>query len=328
MSTPRRVEGLRWASSPASSGDTRRHLGWRLCGQDVRSARRSALPSSGRRSRRTGPYRASWAPRALTSFLTGITEPLEFSFLFVAPLLYVVHALLVGFAFRPSTCSTRAWATASATASSTTRSTTPTDQALDHPDPGTDLRRYLLRRLLRPDPLLDLKTPGREAEDRDRHGGVKAAVADDFAKELVLAFGGEQHPGPGRLHHPAAGGCGGDGQGQPGEAQGARAAGVVTVGNSLQAIFGPKSENLKTDMRGVPGRGRARGGTAARGPWRPRSSTRPMTSSPRPATPSSAEGPRHPGRAGRDGNVTRPRLPPRPGCGLRWLTAPSWTRRR
>ena len=36
---------------------------------------------------------------ALTSFLTGITEPLEFSFLFVAPLLYVVHAVLDGFAF-------------------------------------------------------------------------------------------------------------------------------------------------------------------------------------------------------------------------------------
>ncbi|UEX89895.1 glucose-specific PTS transporter subunit IIBC [Staphylococcus ratti] len=36
---------------------------------------------------------------ALTSFLTGITEPLEFSFLFVAPLLYVVHALLDGLAF-------------------------------------------------------------------------------------------------------------------------------------------------------------------------------------------------------------------------------------
>src|SRR5205823_5238106 len=31
---------------------------------------------------------------ALTSFLTGITEPIEFSFLFVAPALYVVHALL------------------------------------------------------------------------------------------------------------------------------------------------------------------------------------------------------------------------------------------
>ena len=36
---------------------------------------------------------------ALTSFLTGITEPLEFSFLFVAPMLYVIHAVLDGLAF-------------------------------------------------------------------------------------------------------------------------------------------------------------------------------------------------------------------------------------
>ncbi|MCX5607742.1 MULTISPECIES: PTS transporter subunit EIIC [unclassified Streptomyces] len=33
---------------------------------------------------------------ALTSFVTGITEPLEYSFLFVAPMLYVVHAVLTG----------------------------------------------------------------------------------------------------------------------------------------------------------------------------------------------------------------------------------------
>ncbi|MBT2479436.1 PTS transporter subunit EIIC [Streptomyces sp. ISL-94] len=32
----------------------------------------------------------------LTSFVTGITEPLEYSFLFVAPLLYVAHAVLTG----------------------------------------------------------------------------------------------------------------------------------------------------------------------------------------------------------------------------------------
>jgi PTS system N-acetylglucosamine-specific IIC component len=32
----------------------------------------------------------------LASFLTGITEPLEFAFMFVAPLLYVIHALLAG----------------------------------------------------------------------------------------------------------------------------------------------------------------------------------------------------------------------------------------
>src|SRR5215469_3592388 len=36
---------------------------------------------------------------ALTAFLTGITEPIEFSFLFVAPVLYAVHAVLAGLAY-------------------------------------------------------------------------------------------------------------------------------------------------------------------------------------------------------------------------------------
>ena len=35
---------------------------------------------------------------ALTSFLTGVTEPIEFSFMFVAPLLYGIHAVLTGLA--------------------------------------------------------------------------------------------------------------------------------------------------------------------------------------------------------------------------------------
>ncbi|MCA8864087.1 MULTISPECIES: N-acetylglucosamine-specific PTS transporter subunit IIBC [unclassified Halomonas] len=33
---------------------------------------------------------------ALTAFLTGVTEPIEFTFMFLAPLLYVMHALLTG----------------------------------------------------------------------------------------------------------------------------------------------------------------------------------------------------------------------------------------
>ncbi|MEV6983889.1 PTS transporter subunit EIIC [Sphaerisporangium sp. NPDC051017] len=33
---------------------------------------------------------------ALVSFVTGITEPIEFAFIFVAPLLFVIHALLTG----------------------------------------------------------------------------------------------------------------------------------------------------------------------------------------------------------------------------------------
>ncbi|MDY2669624.1 N-acetylglucosamine-specific PTS transporter subunit IIBC [Schaalia hyovaginalis] len=35
---------------------------------------------------------------ALASFFTGVTEPLEFSFMFAAPILYILHALLTGIA--------------------------------------------------------------------------------------------------------------------------------------------------------------------------------------------------------------------------------------
>ena len=36
---------------------------------------------------------------ALTAFLTGITEPIEFAFLFVAPVLYGIHCLFAGLSF-------------------------------------------------------------------------------------------------------------------------------------------------------------------------------------------------------------------------------------
>ena len=39
------------------------------------------------------------ASGALTSFLTGITEPLEFSFLFLSPILFLIHAILDGLSF-------------------------------------------------------------------------------------------------------------------------------------------------------------------------------------------------------------------------------------
>jgi PTS system N-acetylglucosamine-specific IIC component len=51
---------------------------------------RSALPE---RRRATGGLLFSMA---LTSFLTGVTEPIEFAFMFLAPALYVLHALLTG----------------------------------------------------------------------------------------------------------------------------------------------------------------------------------------------------------------------------------------
>ena len=39
------------------------------------------------------------ASAAITALLTGITEPIEFTFLFVAPVLYVVHCVLAGLSF-------------------------------------------------------------------------------------------------------------------------------------------------------------------------------------------------------------------------------------
>ena len=33
---------------------------------------------------------------ALTSFLTGVTEPIEYSFIFLAPVFYGIHAVLTG----------------------------------------------------------------------------------------------------------------------------------------------------------------------------------------------------------------------------------------
>ncbi|MFH6647886.1 PTS transporter subunit EIIC [Streptococcus suis] len=53
-----------------------------------------AIPKENRK--KVGSFYSS---SALTSLLTGITEPIEFSFLFVAPWLYVVHAFLDGLSF-------------------------------------------------------------------------------------------------------------------------------------------------------------------------------------------------------------------------------------
>ncbi len=54
---------------------------------------RSASPSE--RNRIAGVMLSA----AATSWLTGVTEPIEFAFLFVAPVLYFVHALMCGLAY-------------------------------------------------------------------------------------------------------------------------------------------------------------------------------------------------------------------------------------
>ena len=95
----------------------------------------------------------------------------------------------------------------------------------------------------------NLKTPGRE-EEESTEPSRREATDESTAARLVAAFGGAaQHPQPRRLHHAPAG------RAQRRLAARARrpcaalgAAGVMQVGGGMQAIFGTRSENLKTDM--------------------------------------------------------------------------------
>jgi PTS system glucose-specific IIC component len=185
---------------------------------------------------------------ALTSFLTGITEPIEFSFLFVAPLLYGLHALLAGVAYST--------AIELGIRHSTTFSHGLIDYIVLFPNsshalwflvlgPLWALMYYALFRTLIV--RMNLKTPGRELEDVTEV--APAATGDSMAARLVAAFGGAANIQSldaciTRLRVELN-----DVSLASAEAlRGLGAAGVVQVGGGMQAIFGTRSENLKTDM--------------------------------------------------------------------------------
>ncbi len=186
---------------------------------------------------------------ALTSFLTGITEPIEFSFVFVAPILFLLHALLAGFAdFLFVTLDGRMGFTFSHGF---------IDFFLFYPL-GTKVWlipafapffaalyyfsfRFVIKRF-------NLMTPGREAQDEAMVSNLpQDAIA--MSRELTLAFGG-------RSNIDSLDACitrlriGVKDMGKVNIARlkALGASGVLQVGNNAQAIFGPRSENLKTDM--------------------------------------------------------------------------------
>ncbi len=185
---------------------------------------------------------------ALTSFLTGITEPLEFAFMFLAPLLYVFHAVLVALSFLV-----------------TYLLGVRMGYSFSH-----GLIDYLLFFAIDIKPwmiliigpifaavyyfvfrfaiqIFNLKTPGREDETVDDTVNVSA---DAMTKGLVLAFGGRSNIENldaciTRLRVEVKDMS----KANPAKLKALGAAGVVTVGNGLQAIFGTRSENLMTDMK-------------------------------------------------------------------------------
>jgi glucose PTS system EIICB or EIICBA component len=185
---------------------------------------------------------------ALTSFLTGITEPIEFSFLFVAPLLYAIHALLAGLAYFT--------AIELGIRHSTTFSHGLIDYIVLYPHssrgwwllvlgPVWALMYYALFRWLIV--RRNLKTPGREVEEAA--GAAQAEPGDSMAARLVAAFGGGANIRSLdacitrlRVELNDVSLASAD------RLRALGAAGVMQVGGGMQAVFGTRSENLKTDI--------------------------------------------------------------------------------
>ena len=187
---------------------------------------------------------------ALTSFLTGITEPIEFAFLFVAPVLYGIHALLAGAAY--FLCIELG------IKHGFTFSHGLIDYIVLFPKSHHALWLFVIGPIwalfyfgiftfaIR---KFNLATPGREVED-ELTKATRSASGESFALQLVRAFGGRSNIASldacitrlrVKLHDVT--------KASPDKLKALGAAGVVVVGDGLQAIFGTQSENLKTEMQ-------------------------------------------------------------------------------
>lgn len=127
---------------------------------------------------------------ALTSFLTGITEPIEFAFLFVAPVLYAIHALLAGSAFvvmillgmKHGTTFSHGLIDYLVLFSQSTK-------GLMFPIIGLIYAAIYYTVFRVAIVALDLKTPGREEESAEESN----LSGSEMAGELVHAFGGKDN---------------------------------------------------------------------------------------------------------------------------------------
>ncbi|WP_223702214.1 glucose-specific PTS transporter subunit IIBC [Sutcliffiella deserti] len=194
------------------------------------------------------------ASAALTSFLTGITEPIEFSFLFVAPILFAIHTVFAGLSFMiMHILDVKIGMTFSGGV---------IDYLLFGVVPNrTDWWlvipvglvfsliyyfgfRFAIQKF-------NLQTPGRE-DVNEEEDGATPSTAGDLPFDVLEAMGGKENIAnldacitrlrvqvneismvdKNRLKKLGA-------------------AGVLEVGNNIQAIFGPKSDTLKSQIKDV-----------------------------------------------------------------------------
>lgn len=215
----------------------------------------------------------------LTAFLTGVTEPLEFAFMFVAFPLYVVHAVLtglslaiayaldihLGFSFSAGLIDLLLYGTAPAAKNV---------PLLIVMGLVFFVVYYLLFRFVIT--KWNMRTPGREPEEEfdaeqranlsegaDAPTAVEAGAAgtavktapaalDSKAEQLIAAFGGRENlvnvdACITRLRMEVADA----GKVDKDRLKALGAAGVIEVGSNVQAVFGTQAEALKNDILDV-----------------------------------------------------------------------------
>lgn len=185
---------------------------------------------------------------ALTSFLTGITEPLEFSFLFVAPLLFFIHAVLdgIGFLIMYILNVHLGYTFSGGFIDFLLLNILPNKTAWWLVIPVglvyAVLYYFIFRFIIK---KLNYKTPGREDKEMQNN----SVSVSELPFKVLDAMGGKDN-----IKHLDA--CitrlrvevnekaqvDVEGLKQLG------ASGVLEVGNNMQAIFGPKSDQIKHDM--------------------------------------------------------------------------------
>ena len=197
------------------------------------------------------------ASAALTAAVTGITEPIEFTFLFVAPVLYGIHSIIAGLSYMiMDLLNVFVGMTFSGGLIDFTLF------GLLPAGAGVPTRWYYILVVgavffvvyyLLFDIFIkkfDLKTPGREDDDE-----VKISKGEDSAKGIVLAsrvlnaLGGEQNiKNIDACITRLRVGVVSKNEVDKDALKALGASGVLEVGDHVQAIFGGRSDNIKNDI--------------------------------------------------------------------------------
>lgn len=193
---------------------------------------------------------------ALTTFLTGITEPLEFSFLFVAPLLFAVHAVFAGLSFMTMhILGTKIGMTFSGglidyLIFGVIPNRTPWWNVIIVGLIMAVIYYFGFRFVIR---KFNLRTPGREeTAEREESADTKGGNKDELPYNILTALGGQRNIAHldaciTRLRVEVKDKAEVDKE----RLKKLGASGVLEVGNNVQAIFGTRSDTIKSQIQDI-----------------------------------------------------------------------------